>query len=89
MNAPEPNCAQMIWVDPTLVRYTVYGEGQRMSAKAPHVGEELYLDKEGTRAVQVVRVEGTSVWVVPLSTTVRGTHQGNLYDADGNRPYRV
>lgn len=57
--------------------------------KQPHVGEILYRGKDGTGAVQVVRIDGTTVWVVPFRTEIWSTHQGNLYDIDGNNPYHV
>lgn len=57
--------------------------------KHPHIGEVLYTDEHGQMPVKIVHREGTTVWWVPVRTHVIITHQGNLYDADGEHKYRV
>lgn len=55
----------------------------------PKPGDVLFTDAHEREAVQIVRREGTTVWYVPLKELVRSTHEANLYDKDGGRPYSV
>lgn len=51
------------------------------------IGDILYCDPDGDFAVRVVSRVGTLVGYVPIGSEVRHTHEGNLYDSHGNRPY--
>lgn len=54
---------------------------------SPHVGDVLFVDAEGQRAVRVVHVEHDRVQWVPAGIVVGSTHKGNLYDDKGGSPY--
>lgn len=52
----------------------------------PHIGETLHY---GDREVVVVSVDNHHVIMVPAGTDILSTHQGNLFDKDGNNIYHV
>lgn len=55
----------------------------------PDEGQTVYLGPDRDHPMRVVRVEDGIVWMVPLDTAVRSTHQGNVYNAAGEREWRV
>ncbi len=54
-----------------------------MANNPAYEGQVVYLDKEATMPMKVVRVEDTTIWMVPVYIPVRSTHKGNVYNADG------
>jgi hypothetical protein len=53
---------------------------------APKRGSTVYF---GDKPRRVVHVEGTFVVTVPADCDVRGTHQGNLQNRDGEYEWRI
>lgn len=55
---------------------------------SPRLGTIVYLDKAGTMPYLVVNRVGTTLWLCPERDTL-STHQGNVYNANGEQEWRV
>lgn len=53
----------------------------------PALGEIMYLAPNKKGPVKIMHVNDHLAIYVPEETLVRTTHKGNLYNADGERPY--
>lgn len=58
-----------------------------MSKNKPDLGELMYLAPNMQKPVKVVRVNEHMTVTVPADTEIKYTHKGNLYNAQGERPY--
>lgn len=64
-------------------------DNDQVQLNHPLPGEHLYLDKEKTLPVTVL-ITGpgeTITLYLPGHLEVKGTHRGNLYNKDGERPW--
>lgn len=55
----------------------------------PKIGDHLYLGPDQDGPVTVAYSNGTITAFVRGHVNMLTTHQGNLYDSDGNRPYYI